>query len=109
MGSPQGPFGNQTSSMCTDRLISVADVRRYAERSLLCMTVNHPVRRGLLRWIEWESWDRMILLLIIINTICLGLYDPFDTPLAHPVLQHLREIPGGVVMMNHVHLSLLGS
>jgi len=39
----------------------------------------------------------------------LGLYDPFDTPLAHPVLQHLREIPGGVVMMNHVHLSLLGS
>jgi hypothetical protein len=102
VGSPQGPFGNQTSSMCTNCVISVADVRRYAERSLLCMTVNHPVRRVLLRWIEWESWDRMILLLIIINTICLGLYDPFDTPLAHPVLQHLREIPGGWGVMMYI-------
>jgi len=34
--------------------------------------------------IEWVWWDRIVLFMILLNTIQLALYDPFDIPQLKP-------------------------
>lgn len=56
------------------------DPMKYNPRSLFLMKLTNPLRRMCIRGIEWPWWDRVVLLLIFLNTLQLGfLYDPFDT------------------------------
>ena len=48
--------------------------------------LNNPFRKAIIWAIEMKWWDRVVLLLILLNTIQLGLlYDPFDVDGLRPI------------------------
>ena len=60
------------------------DPHRYNARSLYLFTLQNPIRRALIRAIEWKWWDRIVLLLIFLNTVQLAAFLPFDVPALNP-------------------------
>jgi hypothetical protein len=34
--------------------------------------------------IEWPGWDRKVMVIIMLNTMCLAMYDPFDKESMRP-------------------------
>lgn len=54
------------------------DDRKYNPRSLFLFTLQNPIRQTAIRCIEWPGWDRKVIIIIMINTVCLAMYDPFD-------------------------------
>ncbi|KAJ1482877.1 hypothetical protein T484DRAFT_2627850 [Baffinella frigidus] len=60
------------------------DPHRYNARSLYCFKLQNPLRKFLIRAIEWKWWDRTVLILIFLNTLQLALYDPFDVEALNP-------------------------
>jgi hypothetical protein len=53
---------------------------KYNRRSLLILTLQNPVRRAFIAAIEWPWWDRIVLFVIVVNTISLLFRDPYDIP-----------------------------
>ena len=58
---------------------------KYNYRSLYLFTLNNPFRKALIAAIEWRWWDRIVLIVIFLNTIILALYDPYDIVQLRPV------------------------
>jgi len=56
------------------------DDRLYNKRSLFLFNLQSPVRQIAIRMIEWPWWDRKVLIVILMNTCMLAMYDAFDTP-----------------------------
>jgi len=56
------------------------DDRLYNKRSLFLYNLQSPVRQMAIRMIEWPWWDRKVLIVILMNTCTLAMYDAFDTP-----------------------------
>jgi len=52
------------------------DPKKYNKLSLMLLTLENPMRRAAIRGIEWQWWDRSVLVLILLNTIQLALYNP---------------------------------
>ena len=50
--------------------------RIYGSHSLCFFSVSHPVRRFAIDAIEWVWFDRIVLLLIVINCVFLAITDP---------------------------------
>ena len=47
------------------------------ERSLLCLTVQNPIRRACISITEWRPFEWLILLMICANCIALAVYQPY--------------------------------
>eukprot|EP00960_Hanusia_phi_P032706 750013-Hanusia_phi.AAC.2 len=43
-----------------------------------CHSKANPIRQLCIRGIEWKWWDRIVLIVIALNTIQLAMIDPFD-------------------------------
>jgi hypothetical protein len=60
------------------------DPAKFEAVSLGCLSLRNPIRRLCIRCITWPEgsltpwWDQGVLLLIMINTIQLMMFDPFD-------------------------------
>ena len=67
------------------------DPHKYNPRSLYMFTLDSKVRRLLIRGIEWKWWDRTVLFLILLNTIQLAMYEPYDNPTLRPGF-HKRDV-----------------
>lgn len=52
------------------------DPLKYNASTEFRQSLHNPMRRFAIRCIEWPMWDKCVLLLILINTIQLSLYDP---------------------------------
>lgn len=61
------------------------DPNKYDRRSLCCLTLQNPIRQGLIFAIENPWWDRTVLVVILINTVTLIARDPYDIPDFKPV------------------------
>jgi hypothetical protein len=74
------------------------DPRRYNERSLFLFQLQNPLRKLLIRAIEWPWWDRGVLALIFLNTLQLAAFNPFDVPELNPdpELRNAMEAVGAV-------------
>jgi hypothetical protein len=44
------------------------------------LTLQNPVRRAFIAAIEWPWWDRVVLFVILVNTVSLLFRDPYDIP-----------------------------
>jgi hypothetical protein len=60
---------------------------KYEAKSLACLTLRNPLRQLCIRGVEWVRWDQGVLALIILNTIQLMMYDPFDVVANLPTSQ----------------------
>jgi hypothetical protein len=63
---------------------------KYNSRSLYLFDLKHPVRRLAIAGIEYRFrgvnvWETTVLALILLNTLQLAMYDPFDIPALKPV------------------------
>ena len=62
--------------------------------------LKHPVRRFAIAGLEWRwrgvnVWETTVLVLILLNTVQLAMYDPFDIPALRPV-SPLRDAMEGL-------------
>lgn len=46
--------------------------------------LDHSVRQMAIKGIEWKWWDRVVMILIFLNSVMLALHDPFDIPSLKP-------------------------
>jgi hypothetical protein len=78
------------------RLASVwPDERKYNPRSLFLFTLQNPVRRIVIKWIEWKHWDSKVIGIIMLNTVTLAMFDCFDKPSMRACApQDLNQPPG---------------
>eukprot|EP00291_Cryptomonas_curvata_P015392 CAMPEP_0172151160 /NCGR_PEP_ID=MMETSP1050-20130122/65_1 /TAXON_ID=233186 /ORGANISM="Cryptomonas curvata, Strain CCAP979/52" /LENGTH=445 /DNA_ID=CAMNT_0012819215 /DNA_START=59 /DNA_END=1393 /DNA_ORIENTATION=- len=60
------------------------DPYKYEARSLFCLTLQNPIRQGLIFAIENPWWDRIVLVIILINTVSLIARDPYDVEQFQP-------------------------
>jgi hypothetical protein len=63
---------------------------KYTRRSLYLFDLKHPLRRLAIAGIEYRYrsvnvWETTVLALILLNTVQLAMYDPFDIPALKPV------------------------
>ena len=56
------------------------DDRKYNPGSLFLFNLQNPIRQTAIRWIEYDWWDTKVISIIILNSITLCMFDPFDTP-----------------------------
>eukprot|EP00961_Rhodomonas_salina_P108792 1464486-Rhodomonas_salina.1 len=56
----------------------------YGSVGRFVVRLQNPIRRACIALIERKWWDRAVLGLILLNTIALALYDPFDTVESRP-------------------------
>jgi hypothetical protein len=52
--------------------------KTYDPNALCCLKVIHPVRSRLIWLISWKHFDRFIMLVIVVNSILLGMRDYKD-------------------------------
>jgi hypothetical protein len=67
-----------------DDIESWPNPRKYNHRSLLLFSLKSPFRRALIAAIEWPWWDRIVLVVIMINSGLLAYYQPYDVPALRP-------------------------
>jgi hypothetical protein len=60
------------------------DPYKYEARSLFCLTLQNPIRKCLIFAIENRWWDRIVLGIILINTVSLIARDPYDVEQFQP-------------------------
>jgi hypothetical protein len=60
------------------------DPCKYEARTLYILTLQNPIRQGLIFAIENPLWDRIVLLIILINTVSLIARDPYDVEQFQP-------------------------
>jgi len=60
------------------------DDEKYQARSLFLFTLQSPARQTMIRWVEWKWWDRIVLMIILLNTIQLLFIDPLDNEKTRP-------------------------
>eukprot|EP00961_Rhodomonas_salina_P224400 3033897-Rhodomonas_salina.3 len=65
------------------------DPFRYASRTWFLFTLKNPIRKGCIWLTEQKFWDRGLLTLILLNTVQLAIYDPFDSPGQSTASQHI--------------------
>ena len=56
------------------------DAYKYEATSLACLSLQNPLRQLCIWGIEQSWWDNGVLILILLNTLQLAMYDPLDTP-----------------------------
>ncbi len=80
----------------------------YNHRSLYCMSLKNPLRRFCIACIEWKWWDRIVIFVILLNTVQLALYEPFDVPMYRPnaVRRDAFDLVGKVALREAVYLFL---
>jgi len=76
------------------------DPALYNHRSFYLFDLKHPVRRFAIAGLEWRwrgvnVWETTVLVLILLNTVQLAMYDPFDIPALKPV-SPLRDAMEGL-------------
>uniref|UniRef100_A0AC35GEQ9 Uncharacterized protein n=1 Tax=Panagrolaimus sp. PS1159 TaxID=55785 RepID=A0AC35GEQ9_9BILA len=62
------------------------------ERSLLCLTVQNPIRRACISITEWRPFEWLILIMICANCIALAVYQPYpaqDSDTKNTVLKNI--------------------
>ncbi|XP_033105589.1 voltage-dependent L-type calcium channel subunit alpha-1D-like [Anneissia japonica] len=47
------------------------------QRALFCLTLDNPVRRMCIRFVEWKPFEVIILFTIFANCVALAVYTPF--------------------------------
>lgn len=47
------------------------------ERSLLCLSIQNPIRKACISITEWRPFEWLILLMICANCIALAVYQPY--------------------------------
>ena len=58
--------------------------RVYAGRALGFLTIDSSVRRAAIRAVEWPNFDRIVLVLILVNCVFMAVRDPLaEEPPAH--------------------------
>uniref|UniRef100_A0A915N165 Ion transport domain-containing protein n=1 Tax=Meloidogyne javanica TaxID=6303 RepID=A0A915N165_MELJA len=65
------------------------------ERSLLCLTVQNPLRRACISITEWRPFEWLILMMICANCIALAVYQPYpmqDSDTKNTVLENLEYL-----------------
>ena len=73
------PSGSSTPPSARVRHGRWPSVHDYEALSLGVFTLRNPLRKFCIACIEWPWWDKGVLLLIVVNTIQLMMFDPFDT------------------------------
>jgi hypothetical protein len=78
------------------------DPNKYNPRSLGFLHLDNSLRKLCILGIEWKWWDRIVLGVILLNTIQLAIYDPFDIEDFRPVsprreaLDYLSKVSAAV-------------
>uniref|UniRef100_A0A914IAD7 Voltage-dependent L-type calcium channel subunit alpha n=1 Tax=Globodera rostochiensis TaxID=31243 RepID=A0A914IAD7_GLORO len=65
------------------------------ERSLMCLTVQNPIRRACISITEWRPFEWLILMMICGNCIALAVYQPYpaqDSDMKNTVLENLENL-----------------
>jgi hypothetical protein len=65
------------------------------ERSLLCLTVQNPIRRACISITEWRPFEWLILIMICANCIALAVYQPYpaqDSDTKNTVLEQIEYL-----------------
>lgn len=70
--------------LSAEMIHSWPDAMIYNPRSLYCLRLRNPIRMICIACIEWKWWDRIVLFLILLNTVQLGIFDPFDVEQFRP-------------------------
>ena len=56
----------------------------YQPRALALLTLQNPLRRMCIAAVEWVWFDRFVLGVILLNSLQLAMFDPFDIPSLQP-------------------------
>lgn len=70
--------------LSAERIHSWPDAMIYNPRSLYCLRLRNPIRMICIACIEWKWWDRIVLFFILLNTVQLAMFDPFDVEQFRP-------------------------
>ena len=71
------------------------DERKYNPRSLFLFTLQNPVRQIVINWIEWKYWDSKVIVIIMLNTVTLAMFDCFDKPSMRACAPQDLNLPPG--------------
>jgi hypothetical protein len=61
------------------------DPQQYEAMSLACLSLQNPLRRVCIWGIEQTWWDNGVVILILLNTLQLAMFDPLDNEANLPV------------------------
>ncbi|VDL75988.1 unnamed protein product [Nippostrongylus brasiliensis] len=68
---------------------------RQSERSLLCLSLNNPIRKICIAIVEWRPFEYLILLMICANCIALAVYQPYpaqDSDSKNTILEQIEYL-----------------
>jgi len=70
------------------------DITSYAKTVFGCIDKNMPIRRACIMILDWPWFDRIIMLLILINSIMMA---AFANPIMNHQLEELKEVANATV------------
>ncbi|EYC26334.1 hypothetical protein Y032_0010g1096 [Ancylostoma ceylanicum] len=71
------------------------NVVERSERSLLCLSLNNPIRKICIAVVEWRPFEYLILLMICANCIALAVYQPYpaqDSDSKNTILEQIEYL-----------------
>ncbi|KAK5966933.1 Voltage-dependent L-type calcium channel subunit alpha, partial [Trichostrongylus colubriformis] len=72
-----------------------SNVVERSERSLLCLSLNNPIRKICIAVVEWRPFEYLILLMICANCIALAVYQPYpaqDSDSKNTILEQIEYL-----------------
>lgn len=72
-----------------------ANIVERSEQSLLCLTLNNPLRKACIAIVEWRPFEWLILFMICANCIALAVYQPYpaqDSDMKNIILEQIEYV-----------------
>uniref|UniRef100_A0A158PKH5 Voltage-dependent L-type calcium channel subunit alpha n=1 Tax=Angiostrongylus costaricensis TaxID=334426 RepID=A0A158PKH5_ANGCS len=72
-----------------------SNVVERSERSLLCLSLNNPLRKICIAIVEWRPFEYLILMMICANCIALAVYQPYpaqDSDSKNTILEQIEYL-----------------
>ncbi|EFO87529.1 hypothetical protein CRE_17745, partial [Caenorhabditis remanei] len=77
------------------------NVVERSERSLLCLSLNNPIRKLCISIVEWKPFEFLILFMICANCIALAIYQPYpaqDSDYKNTALDFCQRYPTDLII-----------